>query len=233
MLLLAAGLCGGTLYFLAENTALVHTQTTNVAIIVSTIPLLTALLSRLLIRGTRLGWQFAVGSLLAFAGVVIYEVSGNDALIVSVLGDALALAAALVWALYNVIVFRLYDSYSTGFITRKVFFYGLATLLPVWLAEDGGRNFVALTAPTVVWNLLFLGIAASFACYIMWNRAVSKIGSVKASCYIYLSPPVAFLTSMLALGDETITYGSILGGAAILVGVYLTENPLKFRRGVA
>ena len=39
------GLTGGSFYFLAENTALAHTQTCNVAFLVCSAPLLTALLS--------------------------------------------------------------------------------------------------------------------------------------------------------------------------------------------
>ncbi|MDR0509952.1 MAG: DMT family transporter [Rikenellaceae bacterium] len=230
LMFLAAGLCGGSVYFLAENTALIYTQTTNVAIIVATIPLLTALLSRALVRSTRLCNRFVAGSLLSLAGVLLYEMNGDFTFEINMLGDSLAFVAALAWALYNIVVFRLYNTYSTRFITRKVFFYGLATLLPVWIAEGGGRNLAPLAVPTVIWNLLFLGLLASFACYIMWNRAISKIGSMKASNYIYLSPLVAFVTSQLAFDDEAITWASILGGAAILGGVYIAENASHFGR---
>ena len=50
LLLLLAGLCGGTIYFITENTALGITLASNVSLIVCTSPVLTTLLSYLFRR---------------------------------------------------------------------------------------------------------------------------------------------------------------------------------------
>ena len=50
----AAGLCGVTLYFLLENIALTCTLASNVGVLVSVSPMLTALLSHFLLRRERL-----------------------------------------------------------------------------------------------------------------------------------------------------------------------------------
>ena len=60
----AAGLCGVCLYYLLENIALEYTMTANVSIIVSSAPLFTALISRLIFReGQRLRGSFLLGFL--------------------------------------------------------------------------------------------------------------------------------------------------------------------------
>ena len=231
LVLMLAGLSGGTIYFLSENTALLYTQTTNVGIIIATIPLITALLSRVFIKNTRLSRQFMIGTVISLAGVVLLEMNGNTTLNISPLGDALALLAAIAWAMYNILIYYLYRSYSTTFITRKVFFYGLVTLLPVWLAEGGDHGFAALGRPVVFGNLLFLGLVASFVGYMMWNTAVHRIGSLKASNYIYLSPLITFATSYIFLDDEIITLGAAAGALAILAGVYIAERNRNSKAG--
>lgn len=56
----AAGLCGVTLYFLAENMALTYTTASNVGVIVSAAPLFTAILARFVWKdGERLNGSFS------------------------------------------------------------------------------------------------------------------------------------------------------------------------------
>ena len=53
-LLFILGMVGGTLYFVAENTALSHTYVNNVAFIVCTAPLITMLLAILFIKSVEI-----------------------------------------------------------------------------------------------------------------------------------------------------------------------------------
>ena len=62
----AAGLTGGTLYFLTENTALKFTQTTNVAFIICATPLLTTGLSLLTDRNKKVSHKIRMIKWLAF-----------------------------------------------------------------------------------------------------------------------------------------------------------------------
>ena len=131
--MLLAGVTGGSLYFLTENTALEVTLTTNVAFIVCSTPLLTLLLYRLFFRSEKATWKLTAGSLLALLGVGLVIFNGNFVLKLSPLGDLLSLSAALCWAFYSLIMKQVADRYSSVFITRKVFFYGLLTILPAFL----------------------------------------------------------------------------------------------------
>ena len=88
--MLLAGVTGGSLYFLTENTALGVTLTTNVAFIVCSTPLLTLLLARLFYRSERATKRLVGGSLLALLGVGLVIFNGNFVLKLSPLGDVLS-----------------------------------------------------------------------------------------------------------------------------------------------
>lgn len=226
LLMCAAGITGGSLYFLAENTALTYTNASNVAIIIAVTPLLTAIAAHFLSRGERFSRRLAIGSLISLCGVALVVLNGRFVLHLNLKGDLLTLAAAVLWALYSITVMRLQRRYSSLLITRKVFFYGLLTLLPVLLAQPSGFNAEILTRPIVVGNLLFLGIVASLLCYWAWNAAVDRIGSIQASNYLYLNPVVALITAAVILG-ERITATAIVGTALIMLGVFISERRAK------
>ena len=128
-LMLLCGLLAGSIYFLAENFALRYTLVSNVSLLTSTSPLLTALLVGMMYRAERPGAGMIIGSGVAFLGVgcVIFNSSFN--IEINPLGDLLALAGAFSWALYSLILKRLNVMYDVWFITRKTFFYGVITSL--------------------------------------------------------------------------------------------------------
>ncbi len=223
LLLVCAGITGGSLYFLAENTALLYTQASNVAIIIATTPLLTILAARFLSRRERITRPLAWGSAVSLAGVVLVVLNGNLVLHFNPLGDLLTLGAAVLWILYSLTIMRLKDRYPASMITRKVFFYGIVTLLPIYAIQPFGGTAALLTQPIVAANLLFLGLAASLFCYWIWNVAVAHIGSVAASNYLYINPVVALVTARVVL-DEVIAPMAVGGTLLILCGVYLAQR---------
>lgn len=223
LLFLGAGLCGGSLYFIAENTALGITLASNVSLIICTAPILTALLSFLFNKGEHLKSHLIYGSLMALTGVGLVVFNGSFILKINPLGDILTLLAALMWAFYCLILKKLGNRYPTLFITRKVFFYGIITLLPVFSYSPITFHTETFIQPVVFINLLFLGLIASLLCYIMWNTAVKELGVIRTTNYIYVVPLVTLLTSAIVI-NETITYIALIGSAFILSGVYVAEK---------
>jgi drug/metabolite transporter (DMT)-like permease len=223
LLFLCLGLTGGSIYFIAENTALGITLASNVSLILCTLPLITAFLSHFYVKGERLKKSLVYGSLIALAGVALVVFNGSIILKINPLGDILTLAAALLWALYTIILKRFDTRYPVLFITRKVFFYGLVTLLPFFcfspLTVDGN----VLLQPVVWSNLLFLGLVASMLCFILWNTALKYLGAVRTSNYLYFVPVVTMLTSAIVI-DEPVTPVALLGAVLILSGVYCAEK---------
>ncbi|MBD5265711.1 MAG: EamA family transporter [Bacteroides sp.] len=220
--LMLGGLTGGSIYFLTENTALGLTFASNVSLLISTAPLFTMLLERV-IWGTRLRKSMLGGSIIALAGVATVIISSSVEFSLSPLGDFLTIVAAILWAGYCLVVKSMSKKYDTFFITRKVFFYGIISVLPFFLLTTDSSEY-ALLKETYVWiNLLYLGLLASMLCYLMWNVAVRALGADKASNYIYVVPLVGVLASAIFLGEPLTVY-TIIGAAAVIGGVFIAEK---------
>lgn len=220
LLLAAAGLTGGSLYFYTENTALGITQASNVAFLLCITPLITALLTKLFYKGEKLSSSLMWGSLVALAGVALVVFDGVKELKVSPVGDLLTLAAAFSWGFYSIIIRRLEKGYSSAFITRKVFFYGMVTISPVFIFEPMNLQHL-FSASLEVWlNLTFLAVVASLACFALWNVVLKKIGTIRATNYVYLSPVVTLAVSSMVLG-ERMSAVALAGAAAIMLGVWI------------
>ncbi len=217
------GLCGGSFYFFTENTAVKLTLTSNVSLILATVPILTALLLRVADPSRRLSRNVFYGFGVAILGVALVIFNGNFVLKLSPLGDLLALTAAASWAAYTLVLGKLRGRYHTLYTTRKIFLYALLTMLPIVAARGLGFQPAVLMQGRVLFNLLFLGLVASSFCYALWNLVVDNLGAVKANNYIYLIPLVTMAASALML-KEPVTALSLLGGALTILGVYLAEN---------
>lgn len=217
--LLLGGVTGGSFYFFTENTALEITLATNVAFIVCTAPLLTTILSLLIYKKEKTTTGLIGGSLLALIGVALVVYNGHFVLKISPLGDFLTLLAAFSWAFYSLIMKRMSGRYRTTFITRKIFFYGVLTILPAFLVHPWQFSLSGLLQPTVWMNLLFLGLLASLICFVVWNMVLKQLGTVRASNYIYLNPLFTLIGSAILL-NEQLTVMSLMGAVLILGGVY-------------
>ena len=223
MLLAGLGLAGGSLYFMAENTALQFTQACNVSILISLTPLFTSLTAVLLYKNERITRFLIGGGLLALSGVVLVVLNGHFVLKLSPIGDILTLMASCLWVVYSVILKRLNNGgYSSAFITRKVFFYGIITILPFLILSNRHFQLSILSDFTVLGNLFYLGILASFIAYLSWNYVVKKLGIIASTNYLYLNPLATFITSAIVL-HEHITFVGIIGGVMILCGVYFSQ----------
>lgn len=217
--LVLGGVTGGSFYFLTENMALEYTLATNVSFLVCTTPLVTTLLSLLLYKNVRATRSLIGGSLLALAGVALVVCNGHFVLRLSPVGDLLSLLASLSWAVYSLIMRRMADRYEAVFITRKIFFYGVLTILPVFIFHPWQFELSRLLVPSVLFHLLFLGVLASLACFAVWNVVLKRLGTVRASNYIYLNPVFTLVGSAIVLG-ERLTPMAWAGMALILGGVY-------------
>lgn len=219
----AAGVCGGSLYFLLENVALEYAPASNVSLLVCTAPVWTALAAGRADRGERMTRRQAAGAALAAAGMALVVLNGRFVLHISPAGDLLALAAALSWMGYSLVIKRLGARYPASFIARKVFFYGMATILPVFAFRPFAATGELLARPVVWANLLFLGVVASGFCYALWNAVMRRLGAVRATNYIFFNPLVTMLTAALCIG-ERITAPTLAGAAMILCGMWHAER---------
>ena len=239
LLMLALGVTGGTVYFLAENEALRFTTATNTSLIVCSCPLLTMLIYRMFYNSERLKLMQLAGSIVACLGMVIVVLNGRFVLNLSPVGDVLAFIACLSWAFYSLMMKPALQRYSSLFITRKVFFYGVLTVLPYYIAVPGFPTLDALLQPAVLANLLFLSVVASMVCFLTWNWCIGRLGAVQATNWVYLNPIATIVAAWLVLGEQITAY-FLIGSILILIGMYVSERkeaspptPLHNERGVS
>ena len=231
LLMVALGLTGGSVYFLAENAAMLFTTATNTSLIVCSCPLFAMLLFALFFRQSEKITRIqALGSLIAFLGMAVVVLNGHFVLHLSPLGDLLAFAACLCWAVYSLLMKVAVRIHSSLFITRKVFIYGLLTIIPYYiLVPSEASIFISpssfLFPLSTFLNLLFLGVVASMLCYLTWNWVIGKLGPVIATNWVYFNPITTILFAWWLL-DEKITIWFLLGSALILLGMYLADKKL-------
>lgn len=221
--MLLLGITGGSLFFVAENSAVALTYVNNVSFITSTSPLVTVILGIVFVKSIKATWTLIVGSLIALVGVGLVIFNGSFILHLNPWGDLLALLTAVCWAVYTLLMKSVSERYSAVFITRKLFFYGLLTVLPMFLIDPWTVSFGTLLTPKVAFNLLLLGLVASFLCFALWTVVIERLGVMTASNYQYLNPITTVVASAIWL-SEPMTAIAYIGSALILIGVIVSNK---------
>ena len=221
------GLTGGSLYFVTENNALVLGFVNDVSFLVCTAPLLTTLIAIAVFRDVHVTWKILAASSFALIGVALVIFNGHFVLHISPLGDALALGASLCWAVYGVLLRGISSRYGAVFITRKVFFYGLITMIPIFAIKPWNFPLSSLKEPVIWGNLFFLGFVASFLCFFLWSWVTKKIGALKTANYVYLNPISTVVVSAIFLNEHMAPI-AIIGSLFILAGVFVANKQKNY-----
>lgn len=221
-----AGISGVTLYFLCENIALTYTTASNVSVIVSLAPFLTAILVYFILKEEKLKPNFFIGFLTAIAGIILISFNGSRVLKLNPIGDLLAVSAAFLWAVYSVFIKKMGKyGYHTIQITRRIFFYGILFMIPALFIMPFEWGFERFKQPVNLFNMLFLGLGASALCFVTWNYAVKLLGAVKTSVYIYMIPVITIVTAVIVL-HEKITFMVVCGTILTLLGLLISEKKI-------
>jgi len=220
---LLLGFLGIFIYFLLENFALKYTQAANVGLYMGAIPIFTAIFSHFFVPSESLNRNVWFGFVISMVGMSLILFEGKDVEF-RLLGDSLALMAAIVFALYSGFLKLAPKRYNYIVVTRKSFFYALLMMIAYSIAVDGALpNMLALSNDVVWINLFFLGVLSSGLAFILWNYSVKTIGPVQTSNYIYLVPVITATSGVLIL-DEKLTVVTVLAGVLILIGLYISQR---------
>lgn len=221
LLFLPIGFLGSSGYFLVTYAGLERTTAGNVSILVALAPILTAVIAHFFTKDEKLHRNALLGAAAAFAGVVLI-LAGGGGVTMNLAGSLFALLAALSWAIYSNLLKRMNGRYSSLEISRKVMFYGVITAFP-FLLWGGLPELSLLALPRNALNFLFMGAVSSGVCYFLWNRVMTKIGTVTTNNYMYVSPFVTAITGWLLLGEPMTVIG-IFGSVLIVIGLMLTRR---------
>lgn len=226
---LLIGLSGGSVYFLFEYHALQHTTATNVGLLTSSVPIVGTTLQYIVYR-QRPNRHYITGSLLAFVGVAfvilspVLQSGDTSSLTINILGDSLCIVSVLLWSVYSLILDRVSDRYSPFFVSRRLFFYAIITILPFALYYSSKEEIMTLaTDYSCIISVLYLGIIASATCMWLWNWSFNKIGLSKTNVFLYIMPLVSLITAT-AYDASEFTIWAAVGAVLIFIGIVLADR---------
>jgi drug/metabolite transporter (DMT)-like permease len=223
--ILGIGLLGNTVYQALFITGIDHTSPANSALIAATTPVIVALIGAAL-RVERLGLMTWIGVVLSFAGIAVVvfgnasSASGGTGTS-SLVGDLLILAAAVVWAVYTLLVASLLRRYSAMAVTALSVAAGTVLIVVMGLPDLSRLDWDAV--PPMAWSAaVFSGLFALAVGYAGWNRGVKAIGSARTAVYSNMIPIAAALFAWLGRGDPITVY-HVAGAVIVLTGINLTR----------
>ena len=220
----ALALTGVTLLYVFQFYALQLMSATEGSILINLHAIFAMLLSAMFLKES-LTRRKMVGVFLAFAGVIVITMGGASTASLSLfepVGVLLMVAAAFCWAVYSILGKKVLQGYSSAVATSCVFLLGTLYLIPFALVE--GHTDLVLNSSWMTWlSIVYLAIPSSVIAYMLWNRAIREIDITKVLVAMYAIPIPTAILSYLFLGEK-ITYFLILGGALVIIGVYLTES---------
>lgn len=204
--------------------SLVHTTSTNAALINGATPILTIVLAAAvgLDRLTRrrlagafvslvgVGWIVSRGSLEALVGLSFNR------------GDLFMLIAALTWAIYTILLNRMRGELSPLATLTTVAVLALPLLGVIGGYELMSRPVEPIT-PLVVVGLVYVSVLASVAAFMAWSVGIKGIGAARGSIFLNLVPVFTAVIAVLTLG-ERIGLVQLVGGLLVIGGVTLASS---------
>ncbi len=219
------GFLGITFHQWLQSHGLQTSEAGTSAWIVSTTPVFMALLGWLLLK-EQLGWIKNLGILLAFLGVLVVVLKGDFASIsigsFGTPGDRLFLISSVNWAVFSALSRRGLKLHPASLMMFYVMSFGWLFTSLSFLATKGFFEISSLTFKGWI-GIAFLGIFCSGLAYIAWYDALKALPAAQTGAFLYIEPLVAVVVAFFVLG-EAITPASLIGGVAILFGVWLVNR---------
>ncbi|HPJ34418.1 MAG TPA: DMT family transporter [Spirochaetota bacterium] len=188
-----------TLVYIAGHT----TGAINLSLIAISTPVFIILISHFLLKDktSYKGWA---GVTITISGVILLICRGSLKVLFNLSfssGDLWMTAAAIIFALYSILLKR--KSHEIGMLTFLLVTFGIGTaaLFPFFIIERAFSPAINFT-PSVIISILYTGIFASIAAFFLWNRSVEIIGAAKTGIYYYTLPLFSSLWAFLFLGEE-------------------------------
>ncbi len=215
-----------TLVYLAGRS----TTAINLSLISITFPVFIVILSRILYREAITIYK-GIGIILVTIGVIFLVSKGNPSSLFHltfVLGDLWMLLAALIFAVYSILLKHRPGQLSFWAFQSSLFILGFIFLLPLFMIERTMVPPVEFNTKMIL-SILYVGIFASFSAFILWNKSVEMVGPSRAGMIYYTSPLFSGLWATLFLQEKIsiIHFYSVL---LILSGIIVSNYSSKINK---
>jgi drug/metabolite transporter (DMT)-like permease len=224
---LALGLLQFGIFGWLFTASLQYVPAARAALVLATMPVLTLALSALMGR-ERLTGPKLLGAVFACGGVAL--ALGDRALATGPdvwKGDAMMFGAALIGSIYNVLTGLAARNFPAIPMTAVQLPVGAAALF-VALAIAGDVTHVADFSPGGWIAVVYLATLGGAASFIAWIWALERIPPSRVAVTVTLNPISAALLGAIVLG-EPVTTRLLLGLAGVVIGIVLSNWPLRLR----
>ena len=200
------------------NYACTRPPPANVALILASAPAFAALFA------VRVGHEHVrrghwLGLLVSLAGVTLVVEGGGRVAGGSLLGDLLAVGAAVTWAAYSVMLRPLFGRYSASRLSALMIAIGARHAAPA-VAAPGARPGLRGAWRRPLGGLGLLGHLPAAGHQPALLPRLRRIGAARATLYMYLQPFLAVVFAAVLLGEKVAVI-QLAGGLVIIGGVAL------------
>lgn len=195
------------------------TESLNMALLVPTVPIMIVILSRI-VYGEAITRRRLLGIIIVILGVLTIVSRGDLQRLATVhfaAGDFWALGGAACFAVYSLFMRQRPVNISLWAFNAVTFALGLLFTVPALIWEMCVLPLPVLSSGVGI-GILYSGVGCSFVAYMLWAKAISIIGPVKAGFVYYTLPLFAAVSATLVLG-EVVSMAHILGGVCIIAGI--------------
>ena len=224
---LKAGLLAGLLFageFAGIYLGLMHTSASRLTVFLYTSPFVVALLLPRVVPGEKLRRLQWIGLSLAFAAVAVAFSEGFTAPSApgQWRGDALGLAAGLLWGLTTLTIRA--SRLSTASAEKTLFYQVAVTAMVAPFLSLGLGEAWSLDYSARAWTSIGLQtVVGAFASYLTWMWMLRVYPATQMSTFTFLTPVFALLFGVVLLG-EPLTLQLVLALVGVAVGIVLVSK---------
>lgn len=219
-----AGFLGITVYHVALNFGEVTVSAGAASLIISTSPILTALLSAVVLH-ERLSARAWGGIVVSFAGVALISLGEGGGLAFDP-GAALVFLAAISTSGYFIVSKPLLRHYKALEFTAYAIWAGT---LPMLVFAPGLLEQMPHATLSSIGAVIYMGVFPGAVAYALWSYALARMPASTLSTFLYFQPVNAIVIAWLWLG-EVPSLLALVGGAISLAGVVAVNTRNAVRR---
>jgi drug/metabolite transporter (DMT)-like permease len=208
---------GGTLLF----SSLYFTSAINAALVNTTQPAITALLSWVILKDRLRAVQY-IGISSAIAGVMFMIAKADLNVLLSLnfnIGDFIVVLAIMSYSMYAVNLRKIPSGPRTFTTLFLILFFGSFPLLPFYIGESILVRPFPFSPISILWTTI-LAIIISIGSLALWNNGNRIVGPQRAAVFVSLMPIFGSILAMVFLGEKLFLY-HIIGGSFVCTGILM------------
>jgi drug/metabolite transporter (DMT)-like permease len=189
-------------------------------------PIMTLLLTPLILRSERLGPARTAGLVIGILGVVVltgpWQLIGSNDLRSTIPAQLACLGATASYGFAGLYLRRFVSGLRYDSVTISSVQLAMASLVVLLAAPFVARGPVTLNGPVVL-SIVVLGVVGTGVAYVWYTRIMREWGAARASTVTYLTPVVGVVLGVLLLGESVHWYEPV-GGAIVVAGILVSQG---------